>query len=229
MSSRPSRWSDKLKGRVDPLRGLPSPVGGAGHRSEETWPRVAARGTGSQELDVLQKAFERALTDRRCILTTSSVSLVWGSHASSTSSSESSATERRSCVGDAFPYGDGITFWPLAEVVRQATEIAEGMSWTRPSHGSRPCSRRRMRGGGLAMAWQPPSASPKLPRGCRRPSGRSGGSSRRWRRGAAGRRFRGHPLGRAEFLDLVEYLEGRVETSLLPRVPHSTRTPERTG
>jgi class 3 adenylate cyclase/tetratricopeptide (TPR) repeat protein len=76
-----------------------------------------------EELDVLRRAFERALTERACRLVT--VLGPPGVGKSRLSAELVSWLDGRATVlqGRCLPYGDGITYWPVAEVVREAAGI----------------------------------------------------------------------------------------------------------
>ncbi|MGH2738667.1 MAG: adenylate/guanylate cyclase domain-containing protein, partial [Actinomycetota bacterium] len=77
-----------------------------------------------RELSLLQQAFDRATADRACQLVT--VLGTPGVGKSRLSTEFTSWLEGRASVlrGRCLPYGDGITYWPVAEVVREAAAIA---------------------------------------------------------------------------------------------------------
>ena len=76
-----------------------------------------------EELDVLRRAFERAITERACRLVT--VLGAPGVGKSRLSAEFVSWLAGRATVlqGRCLPYGDGITYWPVAEIVRDAAGI----------------------------------------------------------------------------------------------------------
>jgi len=77
-----------------------------------------------QELALLQQAFERAARDRSCQLITVLGSAGVGKSrlvAEFLATLGEAATVLR---GRCLPYGEGITFWPVAEVVREAAGVA---------------------------------------------------------------------------------------------------------
>jgi class 3 adenylate cyclase/tetratricopeptide (TPR) repeat protein len=77
------------------------------------------------ELDALGTAFDEAVAERQCRLVTVIADAGVGKSrlvdAFATSISADAAVHRGRCL----PYGKGITFWPFAEVVRDAAGIAE--------------------------------------------------------------------------------------------------------
>ncbi len=103
--------------------------------------------------------------------------------------------------GRCLPYGDGITYWPIAEMVRELAEHrrrGDGRGVSRPTRRGEPRCR----------CCRPPlaasSARPTLRRQrSRAPTARSPGDSGVLvehvigERGPLAARFRGHPLGRA--------------------------------
>jgi predicted ATPase/class 3 adenylate cyclase len=79
-----------------------------------------------RELSLLQEAFEVAVAGRACRLVT-----VLGAPGVGKSRLAAELLDRlegraRVLRGRCLPYGDGITYWPVAEVVREAAAIAEG-------------------------------------------------------------------------------------------------------
>lgn len=78
------------------------------------------------ELDLLRQAFDRATAERACRLVT--VLGTPGVGKSRLSTEFTSWLEGRATVlrGRCLPYGDGITYWPVAEVVREAAAVAAG-------------------------------------------------------------------------------------------------------
>ena len=79
-----------------------------------------------RELALLEEAFERAASGRVCKLVT--VLGAPGVGKSRLAAEFITRLEGRATVlrGRCLPYGDGITYWPLAEILREAAVIAEG-------------------------------------------------------------------------------------------------------
>jgi tetratricopeptide (TPR) repeat protein len=91
--------------------------------------RLDARMVGRErELDVLHQAFERAVSGRSCQLFT--ILGAAGVGKSRLVAEFLGAVRDRARVvrGRCLSYGDGITYWPAAEIVRQAAGIEEGDS-----------------------------------------------------------------------------------------------------
>jgi hypothetical protein len=113
----------RVKGKVDPIaafRLLESPAA-SGPARRGGFPMVGREA----ELEVLIEAFQAAAVERAFRLVT-----VVGSAGVGKSRLLEAFSDRigeRSTVleGRCLPYGDGITFWPLLEVVRQAARIEE--------------------------------------------------------------------------------------------------------
>jgi class 3 adenylate cyclase/tetratricopeptide (TPR) repeat protein len=77
-----------------------------------------------RELDLLRLAFDRAIEERTChLVTVLGAAGVGKSRLIEEFLGEVDATVLR---GRCLPYGEGITFWPVIEVVRQAAGIADG-------------------------------------------------------------------------------------------------------
>src|SRR5512144_2251819 len=76
------------------------------------------------ELELLQNTYDRAMRDRRAHLFT-----IYGEPGvgkSRLAREFLDGVERASClVGRALPYGEGVTYWPLAEMVRAAAGISD--------------------------------------------------------------------------------------------------------
>ena len=112
----------ELKGIDGPLRAwrlvdmLDGPVRALGPRA----PLVGREA----ELELLENTFNRSLRDSRAHLFTIYGEPAWeraGSHASS-----STASSARACSwGAALPYGEGVTYWPLGEMVKAAAGISD--------------------------------------------------------------------------------------------------------
>jgi class 3 adenylate cyclase/tetratricopeptide (TPR) repeat protein len=77
-----------------------------------------------EELELLQNTFERTMRDRRAHLFT-----IYGEPGvgkSRLAREFIDGVERASClVGRALPYGEGVTYWPLAEMVKAAAGISD--------------------------------------------------------------------------------------------------------
>jgi class 3 adenylate cyclase/tetratricopeptide (TPR) repeat protein len=76
-----------------------------------------------RELDDLQRAFERSVQDRACLLFT-----VLGTGGAGKSRLVEEFVERASetghvIVGGCLPYGEGITYWPVAQALRAVLEV----------------------------------------------------------------------------------------------------------
>ncbi len=78
----------------------------------------------TEELELLENTFERALRDRRAHIFT-----IFGEPGvgkSRLAREFIDGVERASClVGRALPYGEGVTYWPLAEMVKAAAGITD--------------------------------------------------------------------------------------------------------
>jgi class 3 adenylate cyclase/tetratricopeptide (TPR) repeat protein len=114
----------ELKGKAEPVRAyrlLEVVPGALGHARRLDSPMVGRE----RERRRLQDAFEQARGDRSCQLFTVLGAAGVGKSrlvAEFLDAVENDATVLR---GRCLPYGDGITFWPLAEALREAAEIAE--------------------------------------------------------------------------------------------------------
>ena len=103
------RLLDVVSGEADGARPLDSPIVGR-----------------DRELEQLTEAFERVVTGERCELVT-----VLGPAGIGKSRLVHELTERigdraTTLKGRCLPYGEGITFWPIAEIAREVTGIGEG-------------------------------------------------------------------------------------------------------
>ena len=110
-----------LKGKADPVTGYrlldvaPGP-----ERAERISPRFVGR---SRELDTLREAFDRSSRDRECVLLTVLGTAGMGKSRLAEEFSSGVRGEARVLHGRCLPYGDGITFWPVTELVREACGI----------------------------------------------------------------------------------------------------------
>jgi class 3 adenylate cyclase/tetratricopeptide (TPR) repeat protein len=116
--------SIELKGKAEPVVAyrLHEVVAGAeGHRRRLDAPMVGRQ----RELDALQQAFERAASGGSCQLFT--VLGAAGVGKSRLVAEFVNAVRERALVvrGRCLPYGEGITYLPLAEIVQQAAGIAD--------------------------------------------------------------------------------------------------------
>ena len=80
------------------------------------------------ELATLQDSFARAVEGRRCALCTIMGPAGIGKSRLSEEFVAARAGEARVLRGRCLPYGEGITYWPVAEIVRQAAGLAEDES-----------------------------------------------------------------------------------------------------
>src|SRR5437870_534443 len=112
------------------LKGVPQPVwawralctnGGGGSRPRSLQAPLVGR---EAELDLLQNTYERALRDRRAHLFT-----IYGEPGvgkSRLAHEFSEGLEGATVLpGRSLPYGEGVTYWPLAEMVKCAAGIAD--------------------------------------------------------------------------------------------------------
>jgi class 3 adenylate cyclase/tetratricopeptide (TPR) repeat protein len=76
-----------------------------------------------QELTLLQQAFERAVAERRCRLATVVGTAGVGKSRLATELVSTLDGRARMISGRCLPYGDGITYWPLTEAVKQAAGV----------------------------------------------------------------------------------------------------------
>jgi tetratricopeptide (TPR) repeat protein len=116
--------------RVEPVAAV---VVGSGHDPVQAWRLVEVldRAAGiarrfdsplvgrSRELAQLRHAFERAVEDRTVYLFTLFASAGIGKSRLAAEFGAAVSSDATMLTGRALPYGDGITFWPLAEIVRE--------------------------------------------------------------------------------------------------------------
>ena len=113
-----------LKGKAHPLtayRLLTVTPGAAGHARRLDAPLVGRE----PELAALQQAFAAALAEQRCRLVTLLGAAGVGKSRLLAEFGASVADRATVLSGRCLPYGEGITYWPLAEVVRMAAAIDE--------------------------------------------------------------------------------------------------------
>ncbi|MGN6378270.1 MAG: AAA family ATPase [Gaiellales bacterium] len=77
------------------------------------------------ELSMLSEAFERAVSERRCHLFTVMGVPGVGKSRLAAELATGAAAGANVLVGQCLPYGEGITFWPVAEMLRSAAGIGE--------------------------------------------------------------------------------------------------------
>ena len=115
----------ELKGKTEPVvayRLRDVAPGAEGHRR-----RLDAAMVGrDRELDALQHAFERTVSDGSCQLFTILGSAGVGKSRLVAEFLEVVRDRARVVRGRCLPYGEGITYWAVAEIVRQAAGIEDG-------------------------------------------------------------------------------------------------------
>ena len=77
------------------------------------------------ELSMLSEAFERAVSERRCHLFTVMGAPGVGKSRLAAELADGAAAAANVLVGQCLPYGEGITLWPVAEMLRTAAGIGE--------------------------------------------------------------------------------------------------------
>jgi class 3 adenylate cyclase/tetratricopeptide (TPR) repeat protein len=77
------------------------------------------------EVNMLSEAFERSASERRCHLFTVMGAPGVGKSRLAAELAGGAAAEANVLVGQCLPYGEGITFWPVAEMLRTAAAIGE--------------------------------------------------------------------------------------------------------
>jgi class 3 adenylate cyclase/tetratricopeptide (TPR) repeat protein len=115
------------KGKAEPVAAyrLLSVVPGTHMRMRRLHSPLVGR---ERELRELGEAFGRSVTDRECVLATI-VGMPGVGKSRLVYELIGSVLDRATVLrGRCLPYGEGITFWPIAEVVRQAAAISEGDS-----------------------------------------------------------------------------------------------------
>ncbi len=110
-----------LKGKTDPVIGYRlidvAPALDPGRRQE---PAFVGR---EPELEALRLAFDRTVRERSCYLVTVLGAAGVGKSRLAREFVAGVRNEARVVGGRCLPYGDGITFWPIAEMVREACGI----------------------------------------------------------------------------------------------------------
>jgi len=76
------------------------------------------------EVNMLSEAFERAASENRCHMFTVMGAPGVGKSRLAAELADGAASEANVLVGQCLPYGDGITFWPVAEMLRTAPRSA---------------------------------------------------------------------------------------------------------
>ena len=201
-----------LKGRPEPVlayRLLDLREGDGGPRGDSR-PLIGRE----RELASLSDALEQAVTEDACRLVTVIAEAGIGKSRLHAAFAESVQGRTRSARGRCLPYGRGITFWPLLEVVRQvagigeedAPEVARSKLGACLAGGGRRIRARRF-GGRALRARSSPS---------RRSSGARASSSSRSR--ASGRSSSSSRMctgAKTTFLDLVERVAESLQAPVL--------------
>ena len=113
-----------LKGRMEPVfayRLLEVLPGVLPHTRRFDSPMIGR----TRELDALAHAYERAVAERACLLFTVLGAAGVGKSRLVRTALEPVAADAHVLVGTCLPYGEGITFWPVLEVVKQGTGIVD--------------------------------------------------------------------------------------------------------
>jgi class 3 adenylate cyclase/tetratricopeptide (TPR) repeat protein len=113
----------ELKGKAEPVPAyrLIGVTGGEGFTRRLDAPMVGRQ----DEMAALTKTFERAVDTRTCQLVTILAQAGSGKSRLTEEFIRRVRTDAAVLKGRCLPYGEGITFWPLSEAVRQAAEISE--------------------------------------------------------------------------------------------------------
>ena len=99
-------------------------TGTEGHRRRFDVPLVGR----VRELDALKQAFDRAVAGRSCQLFTVLGTAGVGKSRLVAEFTHAVRDRARVVRGRCLPYGEGITYWPVAEIVRQAAGVEVGDS-----------------------------------------------------------------------------------------------------
>jgi class 3 adenylate cyclase/tetratricopeptide (TPR) repeat protein len=114
-----------VKGKVEPLRAyrlLNVKPGAPAHARRSDSPMVGRVG----ELDMLLRAFDRAVSERACHFFTVLGTAGVGKSRLLTEFLKGVESDAIVLTGRCPPYGEGITFWPLLDVVKLAAGLSEG-------------------------------------------------------------------------------------------------------
>jgi class 3 adenylate cyclase/tetratricopeptide (TPR) repeat protein len=114
-----------VKGKAEPLQAyrLLNVTPGAPAHARRSDSAMIGR---SAELGLLQQAFDRAVAEPACHLFTVLGAAGVGKSRLLTEFLRTVGRDARVLTGRCLPYGEGITFWPALEVVKQAAGIGEG-------------------------------------------------------------------------------------------------------
>ena len=111
-----------LKGKTEPVTGFRllevDPASGSPARAS---PAFVGR---ANEFEALRHAFETSVEEERCVMLTVFGVAGVGKSRLAGEFAEGLGEEARVVRGRCLPYGDGITFWPIAELVKDACDIA---------------------------------------------------------------------------------------------------------
>ena len=115
--------SIELRGRAEPVIAyrLQNVAGQHGHRRRLDGPMVGRE----DELEALRQAFARAVSEASCQLVTVLGPAGVGKSRLVAEFLDEVRDRARIVRGRCLPYGEGITYWPVADVVRQAAGITE--------------------------------------------------------------------------------------------------------
>lgn len=111
-----------LKGKGEPVTAYP--LLEVTREIDDAPPRARPRLVGrTEELRLLRDTFDHAVRDRDCHLVTVVGAAGVGKSRLASEFEASLGDETITVTGRCLPYGDGITFWPIAEIVRQLAGI----------------------------------------------------------------------------------------------------------
>jgi class 3 adenylate cyclase/tetratricopeptide (TPR) repeat protein len=116
-----------LKGKADPVPAfrLVTVAGTAATRVGAFSSPMVGR---DAELEMLMASFERCIQTRSCVAVATTGPAGVGKSRITHEFTQALGARARVVRGRCLPYGEGITFWPIAEVVREATGIGDGLS-----------------------------------------------------------------------------------------------------
>ena len=111
-----------LKGKAEPVSAfrLLEVVSGVGQPRRALLSRMVGR---ERELDDLTRAFARAAEDRSCLLFTVLGAAGEGKSRLVEEFLSTAGESARIMIGRCLPYGEGITYWPVAEAIRAALGV----------------------------------------------------------------------------------------------------------